>query len=61
VCKSTSFSQAAYSKRVPLALRIDELPKRGCLRVSTAVVGFVLVRLGLTFSQAPTMLLHIEH
>ncbi len=46
---------------VPLVLRIDKLAKKGCLRVSTALVRSVLLRPGLTFSQAPTMFFHIEH
>ncbi len=45
----------------PLELRIDGLPKMGCLRTSSELVGSDLIRPGLTFSQAPTMLFHIEH
>lgn len=44
----------------PFELRIDEFLNRGCLRVSIALVGFVFVRPGLTFSQTPTILFHIE-
>ncbi len=46
---------------VPLKLRMDGLPKSGCLRTSATVVGFDLVRPGLTLSQAPIMFFHIEH
>jgi hypothetical protein len=46
---------------IPLELRIDGLPKRGCLRISAEVVGSNLIRSGLAFNQAPTMLFHIEH
>jgi len=46
---------------VSLALRIDGLPKSGCLRILAVVDGFDLVRPILTFSHAPTMLFHIEH
>ncbi len=40
---------------------IKGLPKRGCLRVSTALVGSDFVRPGLTFIHVPTMLFHMEH
>jgi len=40
--------------------RTDGLPKIGCRRVSAALVGFDLVRPGLTLSQEPKMLFHIE-
>ncbi len=46
---------------IPLELRIDGLPKRGCLRTSSELVKSDLIRPGLTFSQAPTMLFHMEH
>jgi len=46
---------------VPFVLRMDGLPKSGCLSTSAAVIGSDLVRPDLTFSQAPTMLFHIEH
>jgi len=46
---------------VPFVLRMDGLPKSGCLSTSATVVGFDLVKPDLTFSQAPTMLFHIEH
>ncbi len=46
---------------VPFTLRMEGLPKRGYLRISVALVGSVLIRPGLTFSQAPIILFHIEH
>ncbi len=45
----------------PLELRIDGLPKMGCLRTSFELVRSDLIRPGLTFNQAPTMLFHIQH
>jgi len=44
----------------PLALSIEGLPNKGCLSISALFVGSVLMRPGLTFSQAPSMLFHIE-
>jgi hypothetical protein len=46
---------------IHVELRIDGLPKRGCLRISAKVVGSDLIRPGRTFNQVPTMLFHIEH
>ncbi len=46
---------------VSLALSMDGLPKSGCLRISSVVVGSDLVRPSLTFSQALMVLFHIEH
>jgi hypothetical protein len=46
---------------VPLVLRMDGLPKSGCLSTSAAVVGSDLARPDLTFNQALTMFFHIEH
>jgi hypothetical protein len=48
------------SSGVPLALRMDGLPKIGCLRISSSVVGSLFVKPCLAFIQASTMLLHIE-
>jgi len=45
----------------PLELRIDGLPKMGCLRTLSGLVRSDLIRPGLTFNQALTMLFHIEH
>ncbi len=41
-------------------LRIEGFSKSGCLRISALLVGSVLVRPGLTFSQTLMMLSHIE-
>ncbi len=46
---------------MPLELKIDGLPKIGCLRISAKVVESDLVKLDLMFSHAPMMLFHIEH
>jgi hypothetical protein len=46
---------------MPFALVIEGLPKRGCLKVSAALIESDLVKPDLTFSHAPTMLFHMEH
>ncbi len=58
--KALPFLRPPIPSGSPFVLRIDGLPKRGYLRVSAALVGSALVRPGLTFNQAPTMLFHIE-
>ncbi len=58
--KGVAFALAPTPSRIPLRLRIDGFPNRGCLRTSSELVGSDLIRPGLTFSQAPTILFHIE-
>jgi len=44
----------------PLVLVKDGFPKRGCLSISTLLVGSSLVRLGRTLIHAPRMFFHME-
>jgi hypothetical protein len=58
--EGTSFSQPPTPSGMPFELRMDELPKIGCLRISAGEDGSDLLSPGLALNQASTMLFHID-